>query len=337
MQKSGIKVSVVIPVRNEEKYINACIESVLSQDYCSENLEVIIVDGDSSDSTSEIVKSYMRKYEFIRLLKNPKKFVQHALNIGMKSATGEYIVRLDAHSKYANNYITKCIQYLEKTGVTNVGGPMRASYKTDENGKIIGVQNVIAAAYYSKFALGGGKNHEENYEGLTDTVFLGAFRKKDIEKLNYYDDRLVRNEDDDLCFRMIENGMKIYITPEIRSEYYPRNNYKDLFKQYFEYGLWKVAVIKKHKKPARISHLIPIMFVIFLVLFSILSFFSKTILAFFLSVLGIYLLLDVYFSFKNEKIKKISDNLRLVAIHFILHVSYGLGFFVGIFKFRNFK
>lgn len=337
MQKSGIKVSVVIPVRNEEKYINACIESVLSQDYCSENLEVIIVDGDSSDSTSEIVKSYMRKYEFIRLLKNPKKFVQHALNIGMKSATGEYIVRLDAHSKYANNYITKCIQYLEKTGVTNVGGPMRASYKTDENGKIIGVQNVIAAAYYSKFALGGGKNHEENYEGLTDTVFLGAFRKKDIEKLNYYDDRLIRNEDDDLCFRMIENGMKIYITPEIKSEYYPRNNYKDLFKQYFEYGLWKVAVIKKHKKPARISHLIPIMFVIFLVLFSILSFFSKTILAFFLSVLGIYLLLDVYFSFKNEKIKKISDNLRLVAIHFILHVSYGLGFFVGIFKFRNFK
>ncbi len=337
MQKSGIKVSVVIPVRNEEKYINACIESVLSQDYCSENLEVIIVDGDSSDSTSEIVKSYMRKYEFIRLLKNPKKFVQHALNIGMKSATGEYIVRLDAHSKYANNYITKCIQYLEKTGVTNVGGPMRASYKTDENGKIIGVQNVIAAAYYSKFALGGGKNHEENYEGLTDTVFLGAFRKKDIEKLNYYDDRLIRNEDDDLCFRMIENGMKIYITPEIKSEYYPRNNYKDLFKQYFEYGLWKVAVIKKHKKPARISHLIPIMFVIFLVLFSILSFFSKTILAFFLSVLGIYLLLDVYFSFRNEKIKKISDNLRLVAIHFILHVSYGLGFFVGIFKFRNFK
>lgn len=345
---SNVEVSIVIPVRNESKYIERCIKSIVSQDYPKDKTEIIFVDGDSEDNTVEIIKKCMTEYEYMNLLDNPDKFVQRALNIGMKAAKGKYIVRMDAHSQYATDYVSKCIEYLEKTDASNVGGPMNAYSEMEENSicppvtqdldkQKANLQLVIAAAYHSKFALGGGKNHDSNYEGLTDTVFLGAFRKSDIEKLGYYDERLVRNEDDDLSFRMIENGMKIFITPKIKSVYYPRNKYSLLFKQYFEYGLWKVAVIKKHRRPARISHLIPLLFVLFILFFGVGSFFSKFIFYFFLSVMTIYFGLNFYCSLKNRRLSSFVNKLRLVLVHLLMHLSYGTGFLCGIFKFWNFK
>ncbi len=317
-------VSVIIPILNEEKYIEKCIMSVLNQDFPIENLELILVDGMSDDKTVQIIKEYMEKYKFIKLIFNPEKTVQYALNAGIKAACGEIIVRMDAHSEYAEDYVSKCVQYLKNTDAINVGGPMIAVGKG-------GLQNVIAAAYHSKFALGGGKNHEEGYEGYADTVFLGAFKREDILKLGMYDERLPRSEDDDLNFRIIESGEKIYITPEIKSRYYPRGSYKSLFKQYYEYGLWKVAVIKKHKKPARISHLVPMMFVAFLLLCLIAP------LKFTFPVLLLYLLLNFYFSFTNPRVSKLSDKLRLMLVHSIIHIAYGVGFWVGIFKFWKYK
>ena len=317
-------VSVIIPILNEEKYIEKCIMSVLNQDFPIENLELILIDGMSDDKTVQIIKEYMEKYKFIKLIFNPEKTVQYALNAGIKAACGEIIVRMDAHSEYAEDYVSKCVQYLKNTDAINVGGPMIAVGKG-------GLQNVIAAAYHSKFALGGGKNHEEGYEGYADTVFLGAFKREDILKLGMYDERLPRSEDDDLNFRIIESGEKIYITPEIKSRYYPRGSYKSLFKQYYEYGLWKVAVIKKHKKPARISHLVPMMFVAFLLLCLIAP------LKFTFPVLLLYLLLNFYFSFTNPRVSKLSDKLRLMLVHSIIHIAYGGGFWVGIFKFWKYK
>lgn len=324
------KVSVVIPVRNEEKYIDKCIRSILSQDYPQNTLELIFVDGASEDNTVKIIKNYIKNNSHIRVLDNPKKFVQYALNVGIKAATGEYIVRMDAHSEYEKNYVSKCVEYLEKTDASDVGGPMIARGNSR-------LQRVIAASYHSKFALGGGKNHDKEYEGYADTVYLGAFKRQDILSIGLYDERLIRNEDDDLSFRMIKNRMKIYITPEIKSVYYPRSTYKALFKQYFEYGLWKVAVIKKHNRPARLTHLIPLLFVVFLLLFGIGSFFSKSVLAIFSTVLSTYLILNMYFSFNNHDISSISDKFRLMLVHIILHVSYGIGFWIGIFKFWNTK
>lgn len=319
-------VSVIIPVRNEEKYIGKCVESVLRQDFCQDNMELILVDGDSEDKTVATIERFADQYEFIKLYKNPQRTVQHALNIGIKNAGGEYIVRMDAHSEYADDYISKCVEYLEKTGAENVGGPMIAKGKTP-------IQNVVAAAYHSPFALGGGKFHDEAYEGYADTVYLGAFRRETLLKLGLYDERLPCNEDDDLNFRLLESGGKVFITPKIKSVYYPRASYTALFKQYFRYGFWKVAVIKKHKKPARLSHLVPAAFVAFLILSSILSYFSK--LADDISSLGLllYFALSLYFSLKNARVTSFADKLRLVWVHFILHTAYGLGFLCGIFKF----
>lgn len=329
-EKENVIVSVIIPVRNEEKYISKCMESVINQNFCKKNMELILIDGDSKDKTLEIIEKFIQKYEFIKVYKNYKKTVQYALNIGIKNSRGKYIVRLDAHSEYADDYIQKCVDYLEKTDADNVGGPMVAK-GTDK------VQKVVAAAYHSVFALGGGKFHDENYEGYADTVYLGAFKRDVLIKLNMYDENLPRNEDDDLNFRIRENGGKIFITPQIKSIYYPRNSYISLFKQYFEYGLWKVAVIKKHKKPARLSHLVPCLFVLFIILFLILSLFSNLSQRLFLLVMLMYFMLNLYFSFTNRHITLFLDKLRLIWVHFILHVSYGFGFLCGIFKFWRYN
>ncbi len=324
-------VSVIIPIRNEEKYITKCIESVLNQDIRKENLELILVDGSSEDKTLSIVKKFMDDYDFIKLYKNPQKTVQYALNIAIKNSVGRYIVRIDAHSEYATDYISKCIEYLEKTGAENVGGPMIAKGRSN-------IQKIIAAAYISPFALGGGKFHNENYEGYADTVYLGSFKRETLLSIGLYDENLPRNEDDDLNFRIIESGGKVFITPKIKSVYYPRKSYGELFRQYFEYGFWKVAVIKKHKKPARISQIVPMLFVFFIILFFGLSLVSMAARNIFIIVMFTYLMLDLYFSFRNPKLSKLSDKFRLVWVHFILHFAYGLGFLCGIFKFwrKNF-
>ncbi len=321
-----VRVSVVLPVRNEEKYIKGCISSILRQDFDKDNLEVVIIDGMSEDKTVEIIESFMAQYSFIRLYKNPKKTIQYANNIGIKNAVGEYIVRMDAHSEYADDYISKCVEYIEKTGAENVGGPMIAKGKTP-------IQTVVAAAYHSPFALGGGKFHDEDYEGYADTVYLGAFRRDTLLQLGLYDERLIYTDDDDLNFRLVESGGKIFITPKIKSVYYPRASYPALFKQYFRYGFWKVAVIKKHKKPARLSHLVPAAFVAFLLLSSILSYFSKLADDISSLVLLLYFALSLCFSLKNTRVTSFADKLRLVWVHFILHTAYGLGFLCGIFKF----
>lgn len=323
-------VSVVIPVRNEEKYIVKCVESVLNQDFPKKDMELILIDGASEDQTVSIIKGFAAKYDFIRLCENPRKTVQHALNIGIKSAVGKYVVRMDAHSEYASDYVSECVRQLEKTNAANVGGPMIARGKTR-------LQKVIAAAYHSPFALGGGKFHDENYEGYADTVYLGAFKRETLLRLGLYDEALPRNEDDDLNLRILENGGRVYVTPRIKSVYYPRGRYGALFRQYFEYGLWKVAVIKKHGKFARVSHLVPVLFFLFIAMFSVLSLFSGLAKLTFAVVMLLYLSLSFYFSLKSKYLSGFCDKLRLVWVHFVLHIAYGAGFFCGIFKFWNVK
>jgi len=324
------KVTVIVPILNEEKYIQNFLDSLLKQDYPKEDLEVILIDGISNDKTVEIIKKYIEKYKFIKLIINEKKTVQYALNLGIKSASGEYIVRMDAHAWYEKDYISKCIEYLKKTDANNVGGPTVVK----GNGKI---QKVIAAAYSSPFALGGGKHYRENFEGHSDTVSWGCFKKDYLVSLGMYDERLPRSEDDDLNFRIVKSGGKIYITSKIKSEYYPKESFSKLFNQYFNYGLWKIAVIKKHKRPLRITQLVPMTFVGFLILFGILSFFSSIGLYLFLSGIIVYLLMDFFFSFKNSSLKTFKDRALLMWAHIVVHISYGLGFWTGIFKFWNIK
>lgn len=322
---TSIEVSIIVPLRNEEQYIEQCIQSLLNQSYNKDKMEVIFVDGISEDKTSQIIQEYIKKYpNLIRLYNNPNRTVPFAMNIGIKNAQGKYVVRIDAHSEYAKDYIEQCIYYLEKTHADNVGGPMIADGKNT-------IQKVIAASYYSPFALGGGKFHDMDYEGYVDTVYLGAYKKETLMTIGLYDEKFTRNQDDELNYRLIKNNGKIFMTNKIKSTYFPRASYKKLFSQYFQYGEWKVAVIRKHGMPTRISHLIPAIFVLFLGIGFITSCFSPFIRNVYLGVLGIYLILDIYFSFANLHIKGVINRLRLMWVHLILHISYGCGFIKGCF------
>lgn len=322
------KVSVIVPILNEELYIENCLESLLSQDYPRDYMEIILVDGMSTDRTLEIIQKYVEKYPFIKLVKNEKKIIPCALNLGIKNASGGYIVRMDAHAFYEKDYISKSIEYLIKTGADNVGGPTRVEGKTF-------VQKVVAAAYSSPFALGGSKHYDDNFEGEVDTVSWGTFKKQFLIDIGMYDERLPKSEDDDLNYRINKNGGKVFITPKIKSIYYPQNNFSGLFRQYFNYGFWKVAGIKKHKKPARLAHLVPMAFVAFFVIFGILSFFNLNARNLFAGVMACYFALNFYFSFKNKKAISFNMKCYLLIVHIVIHVAYGLGFWTGIFKFSD--
>ena len=321
-------VSVVIPIRNEETYIAKCLDSVMLQDYPKEHLEINLVDGMSEDRTEEIAREYAEKYPYIHLYQNPNKTVPYAMNIGIRNAVGSYVIRLDAHAEYATDYVSKCVEYLEKTGAFNVGGPAIAIGTTN-------IQKAVAAAYHSKFAMGGGKYHDVNFEGYADTVWPGAFKKSTLISIGMYNTQFTRNEDDELNFRILQNHGKVYITPEIKCRYYPRKCIPDLFRQYFEFGFWKPAVIREHKKPARMSHLAPVTFVLFILVFGAAAFFSNIAAYTLLSVLLLYATLDTYFSFSSKYAENIEIKLLLCFVHVVLHISYGFGFFAGIFRLKR--
>jgi glycosyltransferase involved in cell wall biosynthesis len=330
-----MRVSVIIPIYNEEKYIEKCLDSVLNQDYKGE-VEIILVDGGSTDRTLDIVRNYINKYDNIVLLNNPRKIFPTAMNIGIKNAKGDLIICMGAHAQYASDYISKCVEWSEKTGAENVGGPALAKGE-GYMGK------AIALAHYSPFGLGGAKFRTGNYEGYVDTVFGGAFRREVFDKVGLYDERLVRNQDIELNSRIIDAGGKCFLTPEIKVSYFCRNNLRDLWKQNFDNGLWAIYTTKVSKKALSLRHFVPLLFVVSL-LFSILLFglgwavFPEYKWWFTLPLilcLGSYLLLSIIFSFSIALKNGIKYFPALIAVFATLHVSYGAGSIKGLLTVRK--
>jgi glycosyltransferase involved in cell wall biosynthesis len=284
------------------------------------------VDGTSEDETKEIIHAYQQSYAQIKLLNNPEKTVPYAMNAAIYAAKGDYIIRLDAHSEYKNNYISKCVLCLKKTGADNVGGPMIAMGKTR-------LQKIIAASYSSKFAMGCGAFHNANHEGAADTVYLGAFKKNTLLAIGLFDERFKKNQDDELNYRIIKSGGKIYQSPEIKSVYYPRSSLKELFIQFYSYGFYKVLGIKKHKKPARLTHLVPALFVMFVLFGAIAAILNSIAFYFYIAIWVLYAGLDIYFSFSVVAVHSFSDRCMLLWVHFLLHFSYGCGFLHGMLTF----
>ncbi|MCF6156683.1 MAG: glycosyltransferase [Candidatus Brocadia sp.] len=185
-------VSVIIPIFNEKRYIRQLLNSLLQQDYPKDRLEILLIDGRSEDGTREEINDVIASSpEFshlrITVLDNPKRIVPCALNIGIKESKGDFVIRMDAHSAYAPDYVSKCIEWLEKTGAANVGGPMVA------NGKGF-VGKAIESAHHCRFGLGGGRFHDEQWAGYADTVYLGAWPRKTFKNVGLFDERLIRNQ-----------------------------------------------------------------------------------------------------------------------------------------------
>lgn len=247
-------ITIVIPCRNERDAIGPALDSLECQEMPAQ-WEVIIADGMSDDGTREVLEGYSRRNPHIRRIDNSGGIASTGLNAAIREAKGDIILRMDAHTEYARDYVRQCLLALEESGAENVGGPART--------KAAGItQRAIAAAYHSPFSTGGARFHDETYEGFADTVPYGCWRKTTLERIGLFDEALVRNQDDELNLRLIRGGGKIWQTPKIVSWYRPRRSLITLFRQYCQYGFWKVEVIRKHRIPASWRHLIPVLFVI---------------------------------------------------------------------------
>jgi glycosyltransferase involved in cell wall biosynthesis len=255
--------TVIVPCRNEFGHIETLLRSVLSQEGAG-NLEVLIADGLSDDGTLALLEESSRRDDRIRIIRNPEKIVSTGLNRAIREARGDVIVRMDVHSVYAPDYIARCRSTLESTGADNVGGPWQARGFTT-------LQVAIAIAFQSPFSSGGAGSHRVNYEGPVDSVYLGCWRKATLLRIGLFDEGLVRNQDDELNLRICRAGGTVWQTPAIQSWYVPRSSLIGLFKQYQQYGYWKVRVIQKHRLPASIRHLVPGAFVASLLLLLVLS------------------------------------------------------------------
>ncbi len=319
-----IIVSVVMPVYNEEKYIEKCIDSLLLQDYPTEKMEWIFVDGCSKDKTVEILERYQNRYpQLIRIFNNPKKVVPYAMNIGIEASFGKYIVRLDAHADYATDYISKCIFYLENTDAENVGGVA----ETKANGFM---GNAIAKALSSKFGVGNSQFRTNGESGYVDTVPFGAFKREVFSKYGGYDERLVRNQDNEMNFRIRKNGGKIYLANDIHLSYYCRDSVKGISAMAKTNGMWNIITMKLCPGSMGLRHFIPFLFVVSVLGLGFLSFLHPVFWMLLSLEAALYLILDVLFSVKQAS--SIKEFFTLIILFPIFHISYGIGSLIGITK-----
>jgi glycosyltransferase involved in cell wall biosynthesis len=322
-------VSVICPIYNEEKYIAQCIESVLAQDYPQNQLEVLFVDGMSSDCTREIVQQYAAQYPYIHLVDNPHTTVPYAMNIGIKRATGDIIIRLDAHALYPTNYFSKLVEGLHKYHADNVGAQCRTLPANQSDTAI-----AIAQALSSSFGVGNSMFRIGVTEDVeTDTVPFGCFRREIFEEVGLYDTELIRNQDDELNARIINSGGKIVLLAGTTFDYYARDSFAKLFKMYYQYGLYKPLVNKKLGSPATLRQFIPPLFVVGLVLGAVLGILLPIIGIIYGIAIMLYLIAGMTIGVKQaRKHQLLSLIFAMPFTFFILHLSYGIGYIHGILK-----
>ncbi|TEU13116.1 MAG: glycosyltransferase [Anaerolineales bacterium] len=317
-------VTVIVPMYNEERYILDCLNAILSQDYQG-SMEVLVIDGGSTDASRQIVHRVMSESRIpIRLLCNPKRIVPTSLNMGIRAAQGDIVVRVDAHSVIEKDYVRKCVEYLQSSGADNVGGLMRPIHNQTRIGQS------IALAMSCPFGVGTGKFHYSEREEFVDTVYLGAYRKSTLLALGGYDETFLRNQDYELNYRIRRAGGKILLTPAIKSQYYTRSSLRKLWSQYLQYGFWKVQMLRKHPRSVRGRQLVPPVFVLILLFNGALSAISSLAAWVFVLVVASYLSLSLAFSFSIAARKGWRYLPILPVIFACLHLSWGLGFLYSL-------
>jgi succinoglycan biosynthesis protein ExoA len=318
-------VTVVVPMRNEEAHIAKCLRSIVEQDYPKDSLEILAVDGLSDDRSREIVEGFTGEYPFIRLLDNPQRIVPTAMNLGIKEAAGGVIIRVDGHCRLAPDYVSQCVRYLEETGVACVGGAIESVGQTP-------MAQAISLAMSSPFGVGDAyfRHGQQQKERYVDTLAFGAYKREVFNRIGLFDEELVRNQDYELNYRLRQAGGKILLTPAIKSRYYTRSSLKKLWSQYFQYGFWKVQMLRKHPRSARVRQLVPPLFVLVLLLSGALSAISNLAAWVFALVVASYLSLSLAFSVSIAAREGWRYLPVLPVIFACLHLSWGLGFLCSL-------
>ncbi|GIW43730.1 MAG: succinoglycan biosynthesis protein exoa [Candidatus Binatia bacterium] len=317
-------ISVVIPMRNEGRHIARCLDSILAQDYPSDRFEVIVVDGDSDDNSRDVLARYGER---IRVLRNPARIVPTALNIGIRAARGDIIARVDAHTVLEPDYLREGVRTLRQTGADNVGGPMR----TAGGGP---TAEAIARAMDSPFGI-GAYFHFAQADREVDTVYMGMWPRSTFERVGLFDEELVRNQDDELNYRIRKAGGKVYLTVAMRSLYQNRESYRALARQFFEYGKWKVRVLQKHPRQMSWRHFVPPSFVAATLASMCAAAVWPPAIASAVALLGVYGVAVAAAAGRVARKHRIGLWPRIAWAFVIMHWSWGLGFLSGLVRFAH--
>lgn len=321
-------VSIVVPCRNEADYIGACIGSILELDYPRHRLEVLVVDGMSTDRTPQVVEELGRADPRVRLHQNPQRVVAPAMNIGIRQAKGDLIAIVGGHATLDPSFIKEAVRvFHEYPDAWCVGGPIRTTSNTY-------IGRVIAAAMTSPIGVGNARFRlEGEYEGYADTVPFPVFRRWSFEKTGLFDEELTRNQDDEMACRLHQRGGKIVLSSRIRATYFARSSLRKLWRQYFQYGFWRIRTIQKLGRPASLRQVIPLAFVSGFMLLALASVLVAPMLYAFLAYLLTYSLGLSIGAVQVGRKHGVGGAILAPIVFFILHFAYGLGSLKGIWSF----
>lgn len=321
-------VSVIMPVRNEEAFINRSLGSVLAQDYPSDRMEILVVDGMSTDATLHLVQA-LAPGQNLRIIENPGKIVPIGMNIAFHQAKGEIIARVDGHCEIAPDYIRQCVLAIQQDGVDGVGGAINTVGES-------WLAQGIAIAMSSTFGVGNSAFRTARDKTiLADTVPFPVYSRATMERAGPYDEEQIRNQDDEYNYRLRKLGAKLLLSNKVHSRYFSRSSFPSLWRQYFGYGFWKVRVFQEHPRQIRLRQFIPPTFVAMLLGSSLLATFFVAgrillgfeLVAYFLANLSASILTAARCGWKYLPV--------LPLTYAILHISYGFGFLFGLIKFAN--
>ena len=297
------KVSLLIICRNEEKYIESCLNSIEKQTYPRENMEVLLIDGMSEDRTREIAQ----RRSWLKILDNPKRIFASGCNVGIRNSSGELVIIMGAHTEYHKDYVSKCEQYSLTFDIENVGGNIqRVPFKDTL------MARAICLSMRGRF--GKGKK-EERLETFVDTIYGGCYKREVFKKIGLFNESLRRSSDMEFNIRLKKADGEILMSPEIKGDWYQKDNLRDFLIHNFEDGIWTTYPLK-FRVALKLRHYIPLVF--------ILTF-----------PLNFWLYFSVLFyqSFKIALREKDYRLLFLMPVVFtVRHVGYGLGSVWGIVK-----
>jgi len=326
---SGLpRVSLLVPIRNEERYIARCLDGLAAQDYPRDRLEVLVIDGASSDRTREVVAGYRDRLPGLRILDNPDRTVPYAMNLGIRAAQGDAIVRVDGHCVLAPDYVRRCVEVLLETQAHCVGGPMRCSGE--------GYWGVaIAAAMSSRFGVGNVLFRREDYRGTADTVYLGAWPREVFGQIGLFDEELSNNQDDELAYRLRKAGGIVFLDPSIRSLYFARTSIPHLWRQYYRYGLYKVRVFQKHPFRMQLRQFVPPSFVAAVGALPLAALLEPLALWAWGAMLLLYGMVNLAAATALASRTRWAFLPAFPWLFAVLHLSYGSGFLVGLVRFAG--
>lgn len=323
-------VSVIIPCRNEEKTIHLVLEALFEQSFPLQNMEIVIADGLSTDGTRRAIHAFSEAHPalFMRLVDNPKQIIPTGLNTAIKASKGELIVRMDAHSLPNQDYVQRCYNAHQEGKAENVGGVWKIS--PQNNGW---VARSIAAAAANPFAVGDAHYRFTEKAAYVDTVPYGSYKRELFEKIGYFDESLLANEDYEFNTRIRQSGGRIWLDPAIQCTYFARATFAALAKQYWGYGFWKAQMLKRYPETLRWRQALPPAFVLGLVVLALVGFIWPIAWPVFAVIVGLYLAVQLVPAIQiSLKAGDIRLSIGVVIATLIMHFSWGTALIVGLFS-----